>query len=76
MKQIESRKIEFNKYDSIKEFIVENGWYIPSLHEKYLVENEVKNEDMNISSKEIQRDCKLWKQKREDLERNMTILES
>lgn len=61
--------------ESIKEFVLENGWYIPSLHEKYLVKTEIKNEDMNIFFKENQSNRELWKKRRENLERNMKILE-
>ncbi|MEE8358866.1 MAG: hypothetical protein V3R82_05590 [Candidatus Hydrothermarchaeales archaeon] len=75
MKQIESIKTKFSGVESIKEFVLENGWYIPSLHEKYLVKTENKNEDMNIFFKENQSNRELWKIRRENLERNMKILE-
>ncbi len=43
MEHTESGKTMFSKVDSIKKFVLENGWYIPTLHEKYLVVEDPEN---------------------------------
>ena len=40
--QIEAHKTEFSRFNSIEEFVMENGWYVPSLHEKYLFDEDIK----------------------------------
>lgn len=42
MLQTKTRKTDFRRIDSVEEFVQEHGWYVPSLHEKYLGEKEVK----------------------------------
>ncbi len=36
MQQTKFREANFERFDSIEEFVKEKGWYVPSLHEKYL----------------------------------------